>query len=361
MPKVSVIIPVYNAEEYLKVCLDSVINQTLKDIEIICIDDGSTDNSLAILKEYAKKDNRFIILTQNNEFAGAARNKGLDAANGEYIYFMDSDDYLSDKNVLKSLYEIALTHKDEKIIKFCAKVFDNNTGEFLDSSYYEYKKIPEDYHNCRLTISENIDEIIKMNVTPWSGLYKREFLKDCGIRFNNLKCCNDRSFFITTMLAAGSCYLSDLNILNYRFCNKNSLRGARHKNFDCHFKSINIIREYLKNNKIDERIYKIVILKELSDMFGFYNEFSQKKLYFYNIHKMTVEYIKNIDKEELMPELTNMWYYKQFLELECTPIQFLGLRYFIHLICSIDKTKSHKIIKLLGIKFKIKRKINAKS
>ena len=128
MPKVSVIIPVYNAEQYLSQALDSVINQTLKDIEVICVDDGSTDKSLTVLQEYAQKDDRFVILTQKNKFAGAARNKGLDIANGEYVYFMDSDDYLSDENVLKSLYEIAKDYKDENIIKFCAKVFDNNTS-----------------------------------------------------------------------------------------------------------------------------------------------------------------------------------------------------------------------------------------
>ena len=82
--KVSVIVPVYNVEKYLKDCLDSVVNQTLEDIEIICVNDGSTDNSLAILEEYAEKDSRIKIITQENKGLGGARNTGLYHANGEY-------------------------------------------------------------------------------------------------------------------------------------------------------------------------------------------------------------------------------------------------------------------------------------
>ncbi len=94
MAKVSVIIPVYNTEKYLKECLDSVINQTFNDIEIICINDGSTDGSLNILTEYATIDSRIIVITQENKGVSEARNNGMEKAGGEYIMFLDSDDYL---------------------------------------------------------------------------------------------------------------------------------------------------------------------------------------------------------------------------------------------------------------------------
>ena len=96
MVTLSVIVPVYNTEKYLRECLDSVINQTLKDIEIICINDGSTDRSLDILKEYALKDNRIKIIDKKNEGVAAARNDGIRIANGEFVCFMDSDDYYPD-------------------------------------------------------------------------------------------------------------------------------------------------------------------------------------------------------------------------------------------------------------------------
>ena len=92
MPKVSVIIPIYNSEKYISECLDSVLNQTFKDIEIICIDDGSTDKSFDILNRYNIKEKRITLLTQKNLGQSVARNKALEIAKGEYIYFLDSDD-----------------------------------------------------------------------------------------------------------------------------------------------------------------------------------------------------------------------------------------------------------------------------
>lgn len=108
--KITIIIPVYNASLYLKECLDSVLSQTLKDIEIICIDDGSTDNSYEILSEYATKDNRFIILQQENKGAGSARNKGMEIAKGEFLAFLDADDYYSNNTALEKLYLTAINN-----------------------------------------------------------------------------------------------------------------------------------------------------------------------------------------------------------------------------------------------------------
>ena len=105
MIKISIIIPVYNTEKYLKKCLDSIINQTLKSLEIICIDDCSTDNCLHILKEYQLKDNRIKIIEQKeNKGQGVARNLGLNIAEGEYIMFLDPDDWL-ELNALEILYK----------------------------------------------------------------------------------------------------------------------------------------------------------------------------------------------------------------------------------------------------------------
>lgn len=103
--KVSVIIPVYNTATYLHSALDSICNQTIKDLEIILINDGSTDNSQSIIEEYARKDNRIKYLTQPNQRQGVARNNGLQLATGQYVYFMDSDDIL-DIDTLRQCYEI---------------------------------------------------------------------------------------------------------------------------------------------------------------------------------------------------------------------------------------------------------------
>ena len=106
MVKISVILPVYNAEEYLEECLESIANQSFKDIEIICVNDGSTDASLDVLEKRQKHDSRISIITRENKGAGAARNVGLEHASGDYIYFMDSDDYL-ELTAFEELFELA--------------------------------------------------------------------------------------------------------------------------------------------------------------------------------------------------------------------------------------------------------------
>lgn len=140
-PNISVIIPVYNTEKYLKDCLDSVTNQSLKNIEIICINDGSTDNSSSILKSYAEKDDRIHVIKQNNQGLSAARNAGIKNACGEYICFLDSDDMLAD-NALEELYNKA---KQDRLEILC----------------FDIKCIYETEH---LKMTNNVDALYKRNI-----------------------------------------------------------------------------------------------------------------------------------------------------------------------------------------------------
>ena len=115
MPKISILIPIYNVEKYLKECLDSVINQTLKDIEIICINDGSTDSCAEILKAYSLKDNRIKVINKENSGYGASMNMGLEEATGDYIGIVESDDFIKEE-MFANLYKIA-TKDDAEIVK----------------------------------------------------------------------------------------------------------------------------------------------------------------------------------------------------------------------------------------------------
>lgn len=134
--KVSVIIPVYNAQKYLEKCLNSVVSQTLKDIEIICVDDGSSDSSPDILQSFAKKDSRVIIKRQKNLFAGAARNNGMDTARGKYFVFWDSDDFF-EKNALEVLYNKC--EKERADMCLCAAYcVDGKTGRrAVDETFFK--------------------------------------------------------------------------------------------------------------------------------------------------------------------------------------------------------------------------------
>ena len=193
MPKVSVIIPVYNVEKYLRQCLDSVVNQTLKDIEIICVDDGSTDNSLAILEEYAANDDRFIILEQKNQGAGAARNKGLEVAKGEFVHFMDSDDWI-ETYAYEELYDLIIIKKVD-LIKFRAHSYNNKTGEVTSRPFCDVAWVNKKYFENYLNINDDCIDMVKLPDSPWSGFYKRDFLERNHIYFDNLVCANDVGFF----------------------------------------------------------------------------------------------------------------------------------------------------------------------
>lgn len=184
MPKISVIIPIYNVEKYLKQCLNSVINQTLKDIEIICINDGSTDNSLKILKEYSN-DTRIFIIDKENEGVSVARNIGIDKSIGTYLCFLDADDWLEPHILENSLNKIIKQQAD--IICFGIK-----------EHYKNYTKIRDDFefirqHYNKKTLTNDITKNFLINAC--AKLYKTDFIKTNSIYFmNNLKTMEDGIF-----------------------------------------------------------------------------------------------------------------------------------------------------------------------
>ena len=160
MPKISVIIPVYNIEKYLKNCLDSVINQTFSDIEIICINDGSTDNSLAILEQYARKDNRITIINKPNGGLSSAWNKGLEVATAEYVTFVDSDDWIEQET-----YEIAYTNMLKNNVDYVCwsanPIFEYNNDAIKSkiTQYYNINFIGKIIVTVNLRTSSEISSI----------------------------------------------------------------------------------------------------------------------------------------------------------------------------------------------------------
>ncbi|MDD6229287.1 MAG: glycosyltransferase [Lactimicrobium massiliense] len=184
MPKVSIVIPIYNVEKYLAQCLDSVCNQTLKDIEIICVNDGSTDHSPDIIREYMKKDSRIKMIDKANSGYGISMNMGFDKAEGEYIGIVESDDY-ADPNMFEDLY-----HKAK-----------NDNLDVVKSSYYLYYSIPSERNTPQVIVSKAMDgrvicprtyfeaplekaEFFNIKPTIWSAIYRKDFIRDNNIRFN---------------------------------------------------------------------------------------------------------------------------------------------------------------------------------
>jgi len=178
MAKISVIVPIYNVEKYLRECLDSIVNQTLKDLEIILINDGSKDNSLEIINEYASKDNRIVVINKPNGGYGSACNAGLDRATGEYIAIVEPDDYI-ELNMYEDLYNFSQNGSID-IIKSCFYIF------------YDTKKLKKDWKenwSTRFQLPDGVfniyehPEFISYHPSIWSALYRREFLNENNIRF----------------------------------------------------------------------------------------------------------------------------------------------------------------------------------
>lgn len=232
IPKVSVIIPVYNTEKYLRECLDSVINQTLKEIEIICVDDGSTDNSLEILKEYAAKDNRITVLNQENLYAGVARNAGMMVASGEYYHFLDSDDWVED-NIYEKCVE---NNKNYDIVVFANNVIDENTQELIRVN--------------KANIDDKDKIFTQTNPNAWSKLFNKCFIQSKKIKFEGLKIANDLTFTYTALALANNISCIDIPLISYRSNQKFNLTANRGDNIECFFKALQKLSNNLKANDV---------------------------------------------------------------------------------------------------------------
>lgn len=240
MVTISVIIPVYNVEKYLRKCLESVINQTFRDIEIICIDDGSSDNSLKILREYERLDTRIKIISQENKGVSAARNEGLRHATGDYIYFIDSDDYLV-RNALERLYNIAIQHSTDLII-FKLINFEHDTRFVISKRYHEMSFL-SDYKRTIFNHKDIKDYIFNLDVTPCTKFFKKELLD--GICFYEGLIFEDNILFVDYIFKAKRIYYYDECLYNRRI-RKDSITRSYGKNHMDIIPVTNIIFDKIK-------------------------------------------------------------------------------------------------------------------
>lgn len=219
--KISVIVPVYNVEKYLPQCVESIVNQTLKDIEIICINDGSNDSSKVILEKYQADDERIYILNQKNKGYGSACNAGLRLARGEYISIIESDDFI-DKNMYEDMYSLAQKHN----------------ADIVKSPYYDYRdsekdgtesisKIDWDVHyNMPKGVFQICEhpQFVYFHPSIWSCIYKRSFIQNNAISFIEAKGAGwvDNPFQIQTLCQAKKILYTDKAYYYYRLTNPSS-------------------------------------------------------------------------------------------------------------------------------------------
>lgn len=290
MPKFSIIIPVYNTEQYLRRCLDSVLAQTYSDFEIICVDDGSTDKSFDILTRYKLKDPRLKVITQSNKGQGEARNKALETARGEYIYFLDSDDYI-EPSLLESALEIFETN-DTDLICFNTEV----CGDSDNRLFRRAKRYAQLTLVGLLEFSNNVKDTT--NVYLWNKVFKADLIKKFGIKFPQNLCYEDIAFCKTYFLVSDKIYF-DMRRFHHYTVRDDSLMGLN-------FKSDKVNLDHFKNWY---EIFKMVVQDK--ELFTETKDVLEK--WFWDYYFMT----KKLLKTPVCVELENLKesYFKEFDEV----------------------------------------------
>ena len=199
-PLVSVIVPVYNVEDYLDDCLTSLVNQTFEDIEIICVNDGSTDNSLDIVNKYASEDDRIKVFSKENTGLGATRNYAMDRACGEYILFLDSDDWL-DLDAIRILYEKAKAD-DLDLLLYLVENFDDKQNKFYEDDYYNNIRFPNEFDNEVFSHKDIKEYLFSLAVVAYNKFCRRTLLEKYNIRFPESIFFEDNPFHYEVLLSS---------------------------------------------------------------------------------------------------------------------------------------------------------------
>ena len=273
---ISIIIPVYNASRYLRKCIDSILSQSFKDFELILINDGSTDESLAICKDYEKRDNRITVISQTNRGVSAARNKGLDIAKGEWITFIDADDYLLD-NALSILYERAITTGADLVLANALKL---KNGKFSE------------LHNLKNEVLPNAIMSIK-HFALWGYLFKADIIRKYGLKFiEGLAYSEDRIFIYQMAYYCKTIAFCEIAV--YVYCvneisacsSPDGVRKACH-HIDASFYLCKFSQIYRNDNKSiynylnrqSRHLVKLGLYQFIENGFSWTNLFEIKKVY----------------------------------------------------------------------------------
>lgn len=308
MPKVSIVVPVYNVEKYLRQCMDSIINQSLQDIEIICIDDGSKDSSGKILDEYASKDSRVRVIHKQNTGYGNSMNIGFDAATGEYIGIVESDDY-AEANMFEALYS-------------CAK--ENDCDAVKSEFYYYYSKpveknIKQEYFSqamcdhvfCPTTdFTSKIEQVEFFNIKPsiWSALYRRDFIREKQIRFHETPGASfqDSSFNFKVWACAQRVKLIPEAFLHYRQDNEGSSVNSSGKVF-CVCDEYEEMYRFLAEHPLLKGKLECLVTRIKYDSYMWnYERLSQKYKYIF-LERMATEFRED-EKKGLLEKEYFEWY-----------------------------------------------------
>lgn len=302
-PKISVIIPVFNAEKYLSKCLDTIILQTYKNLEIICINDGSTDCSGQILNEYAQKDSRIIVLNQQNSGQSIARNKGLEIATGEFVSFIDSDDWVSLSLYQKFVNALKLVNSDIDIYMFNADIFlkDQSLSDVKLKHVFElavWKIKPEKLLYSVADCSNPFDG----NMAVWNKIYKKSYLDFLNLKFEENLIFEDKVFHFESFLRTQKIYINNDALYHYRQHSASTMHTIKNNVFDI-FEVIPLINKALIDSNTYEK-NKYAFFQFLMNHFV-YLLFSSLPTDSPKLYELAKENLKNFANNNLDPQIYN--------------------------------------------------------
>lgn len=288
---ISIVVPVYNVEKYINQCIDSILNQTYPHFELICVDDGSTDNSYKILKEYEKQDSRVIVIQQKNQYAGVARNRGMEIAKGKYILFLDSDDFILE-NTFELLVEGAEKDKTDVLV-FDSYQYDNTTQKVINTLWVALKP---NMFGTGIKSAKEISDIVFDFTTPvpWNKFYLREFIKENNIKFQDLKRSNDMFFVYASLACANRIGVLNQKLYFYRDNNKESLQGSGDETPTIYAEALYALKEWLENRNYWNTFQKS--FETMATSISLYNWNNMKSIEAYHV-------LKDALKNEIFPKL----------------------------------------------------------
>ena len=345
-PRLSIIVPVYNTQEYLVKCLDSLVNQTFRGLEVICVNDGSTDGSLSVLEDYAANHVNIRIINQSNMGPSAARNAGLRAATGEYITFVDSDDSM-DTNAYKFIFE-KMGRAQADAVCFGLRI--------VGDSFYHIRGSEDDYYRLRLDgIYEITDEIIlSTNVSVCNKLFKRRIIIANDITFPNGYHYEDYLFFWMYMMTSNNVFFIKEKLYNYTRRDGSIMTKTFNRFSDKAIDHLILSRklyDYMRSMNLLPQKMEIFLLTFISN-FWFSYAHSPKKLR-NNVLKTATILIHEMNLNPEMFDSMEVLVMLKFRKYHKIPrVEYVT---FIQKIFSIRDGCNHKVIRLLGWKISVRK------
>ncbi len=285
--KVSVIIPVYNGEKYLRTCVESILNQSFTDFELICVNDGSTDSTGEILDQYTALDKRVSVYNQENKYAGAARNTGMSYAAGEYLIFLDGDDFF-EKELLEKMYCQAAREKADICVCDVWNYDEKSEISKPGKAYLNHKLLPEDIPFSAEDAGNVIFNFTTMHL--WNKMFRADFIKQNHIRFKEYRIQEDTGFVMHALSSAGRITIADERLIHYRTNTESSLTDSLTEEPLAGYNAFSEAKRELQSRGVySEQIQRSFANKALGNCMHFFRKINKADSYDILFHKLVCE------------------------------------------------------------------------